>query len=88
MFWWRKEAPQLMLYFMAAHTRCGAAALVGEQNLQMHAIRWGVFTLDRGSGTWEFIPRKEQSVLYGCDGTRLASTTDHRSITWLEIGKQ
>jgi hypothetical protein len=64
------------------------SVFVGEQNLQMHAIRWGVFTLDRGSGTWEFIPRKEQSVLYGCDGTRLASTTDHRSITWLEIGKQ
>ncbi len=63
------------------------SVFVGEQNLQMHAIRWGVFALDRGSGT-KFIPRKEQSVLYGCDGTRLASTTDHRSITWLEIGKQ
>lgn len=46
---------------------------------------WGIFVLDRQGGEWSFIPRHEKwGMLYGCDGTRLASTTDNRTISWLE----
>ena len=48
-------------------------------------IGWGVFALDRERGEWTLIPRGEKwAVLYGCDGTRLATTTDFRTISWLE----
>jgi len=46
---------------------------------------WGIFALDRQRGEWSFLPRPEKwGTLYGCDGTRLASTTDSRTIAWLE----
>ena len=46
---------------------------------------WGIHALDRQRGEWSFIPRPEKwGMLYGCDGTRLASTTDFRTISWLE----
>ena len=46
---------------------------------------WGIYALDRQRGEWSFLPRPEKwGMLYGCDGTRLASTTDSRTIAWLE----
>jgi hypothetical protein len=46
---------------------------------------WGIFTLDRQRGEWSFIPRNERwGMLFGCDGTRLASATDFQTISWLE----
>lgn len=46
---------------------------------------WGIFRLDRQRGEWTLIPRNERwGVLFGCDGTRLASTTDFKTISWLE----
>jgi len=46
---------------------------------------WNILALDRQQGSWSSNPRPETwGKLYGCDGTRLASTTDSRTITWLE----
>jgi hypothetical protein len=46
---------------------------------------WGIFKLYRPRGEWTFIPRNERwGLLFGCDGTRLASTTDFKTISWLE----
>jgi hypothetical protein len=48
-------------------------------------IRWGIFALDRLGGDWTLISREEKwGKLFGCDGTRLATTTDLKTITWLE----
>jgi hypothetical protein len=45
--------------------------------------------LDRQAGNWNFTPTKELVKLYGCEGTRLASSSDFgRSITWLEAAAQ
>jgi hypothetical protein len=49
-----------------------------------HQSGWGIFTLDRERGEWGFIPREGKwGALFGCDGTRLASSTDARTISWL-----
>jgi hypothetical protein len=46
---------------------------------------FGIFSLDRQRSEWSLVPRNEQwGMLYGCDGTRLASTTDFRTVSWLE----
>lgn len=46
---------------------------------------WGIFTLDRERGTWSLIPRNERwGMLLGCDGTRLATATDFKAVSWLE----
>jgi hypothetical protein len=46
---------------------------------------WGIFALNRERREWILIPRNERwGVLFGCDGTRLASTTDFQTISWLE----
>jgi len=46
---------------------------------------WGIFALDRQRREWSLIPRNEKwGRLLGCDGTRLATTTDHKTISWLE----
>jgi hypothetical protein len=46
---------------------------------------WGVLTLDRQRGEWSPIPRSEKwGMLFGCDGTRLATATDFKTISWLE----
>jgi len=46
---------------------------------------WNILTLDRQQGSWSSNPRPERwGKLFGCDGTRLATTTDSRTITWLE----
>jgi len=59
----------------------GAAVLNGPNR----TASWGIYALDRQRGEWSFLPRPEKwGMLYGCDGTRLASTTDSRNISWLE----
>jgi hypothetical protein len=61
------------------------SVFVGEQARSAHKTKWGIFALDRETTTWNFIPTKESVILYGCEGTRLASSSDYgRSITWLE----
>jgi hypothetical protein len=46
---------------------------------------WGIYTLDRQRGEWSLIPRDEKwGMLFGCDGTRLATTTDFRTMSWLQ----
>jgi len=50
-----------------------------------HQTNWGIFTLDRQRREWSLIPRNERwGRLLGCDGTGLATTTDHKTISWLE----
>lgn len=45
---------------------------------------WGIYVLDRERGEWSYIPRDGSwGRVYGCDRTRLATTTDHQLITWL-----
>jgi len=59
----------------------GASVLAGPNRVRS----WGIYALDRQEGKWSFIPRQEKwGTLYGCDGTRLATTTDSRTIAWLE----
>lgn len=46
---------------------------------------WGIFALDQQRGEWTLVPKNERwGVLFGCDGTRLASTTDFKTISWLD----
>jgi hypothetical protein len=46
---------------------------------------WGIFALNRERGDWTLIPRNEQwGMLFGCDGTRIASSTDSGTIAWLK----
>lgn len=46
---------------------------------------WGIFTLDRQRGEWSLTPRNERwGILFGCDGTRLATATDFKTISWLQ----
>jgi len=46
---------------------------------------WGIFTFDRQRAEWNLIPRNERwGWLYGCDGTRLVTTTDYKTIWWLQ----
>lgn len=64
-----------------------SSANVGNQVLQEPAS-WEMFSLDRPSKEWRSIPRPEPwGMLYGCDGTRLAITTDHALIRWHEPSK-
>jgi hypothetical protein len=59
-----------------ASTRTGAS--------DGHQTAWGIFTLDRQRGEWSLISRNEKwGMLFGCDGTRLASATDLKTISWL-----
>jgi hypothetical protein len=46
---------------------------------------WGILTLNRQQSDWTLLPRKEQSgMLFGCDGERIASSTDSSTVSWLE----
>lgn len=45
---------------------------------------WGIFILDAGKGTWTLQPTGDKwGRLFGCDGTRLATTSDFRTVSWL-----
>lgn len=67
---------------------CGDGGLFASTRIKDNSgsqIGWGVFTLDRQRGEWTLVPRGEKwGILYGCDGTRLATTTDLKTISWLE----
>lgn len=67
----------------------GGAFLSSATNGGLHGKpSWSIFSLDRERGTWASIPQKEKSgILFGCDGTRLASTTDGSMIAWREHAK-
>jgi hypothetical protein len=58
---------------------------VGEQigASSKHEARYGIFVLDRQSGDWNFTPSSHVVKIFGCEGTRLATTSDYRSISWL-----
>jgi hypothetical protein len=46
---------------------------------------WGIFTFDRQRSEWSLIQRNEKwGMLFGCDGTRLATATDFKTISWLQ----
>jgi hypothetical protein len=61
------------------------SVFVAEQAQSTHETQWGIFSLDRQTGKWNFIPSKERIASYGCEGSRLATTSDFgRSISWLE----
>ena len=50
-------------------------------------FHWGFYILDRDKGTWTLQSTGERSgLLFGCDGTRLATTSDFRTIAWLSPG--
>ena len=45
---------------------------------------WGIFALNRFTGEWTLHRQPERwGRLYGCDGSRLAATSDSRFISWL-----
>jgi hypothetical protein len=55
---------------------------------QIHEVgqrRWTIFRLDRQTGNWKLV-RKDGNwgMSLGCDGTRLATTSDFLTISWLE----
>ena len=61
------------------------SAIVNNHPSQNIKARWGIYVLDRERGEWDYIPRPGPwGRVYGCDRTRLATTTDHRNITWLK----
>jgi hypothetical protein len=66
---------------------CGDGIFVSARifdNAGRQQIHWGIFALDRLGGDWTLISREEQwGMLFGCDGTRLATTTDWKTISWL-----
>jgi hypothetical protein len=58
---------------------------INENPTQKQKAGWRIFALDRNRGEWSIIPRDERwGSLYGCDGTQIASTTNFRTISWLE----
>jgi hypothetical protein len=58
---------------------------INENPTRKQKASWRIFALDRNRGEWRLIPRDESwGSLYGCDGTRLATTTNFRTISWLE----
>jgi hypothetical protein len=66
---------------------CGDGSLFASTRLVAsdgHQTSWGIFILDRQRGEWSFIPRNEKwGMLFGCDGARLATATDFKTISWL-----
>jgi hypothetical protein len=58
---------------------------VGEQigASSKHEARYGIFALDRQSGDWNFTPSSHVVKVFGCEGTRIATTSDYRSIACL-----
>ena len=53
------------------------------------AAGWGIFSLDRNTGTWRFAPQAGKwGMVYGCDGNLLATTTDIGTINWLGAAPQ
>jgi len=55
---------------------------------QEHPTQWGIFALDPQRSEWTLIPREQKGSLLGCDGTRLAITTDYQTISWLQSTAQ
>ncbi len=50
------------------------------------ARSWSIHALDRQRETWHFLPQQAPwGAIYGCDGSRLATTTDLSTISWLEV---
>lgn len=50
---------------------------------------WSLFALEREREMWNYLPQKEPwGAMYGCDGTRLAITTDPGTIAWLEVSER
>jgi len=67
---------------------CGDGSLFSSTRISdgQQQTGWGIFALDRQRGEWSFIPRHERwGMLFGCDGTRLASATDFQTISWLTV---
>jgi hypothetical protein len=59
-----------------------STAILREDHQQTN---WGIFTLDRQRGEWSLIKREERwGILFGCDGARLATATDFKTISWLQ----
>jgi hypothetical protein len=47
--------------------------------------KYGVFVLNRDTGTWNFTPRKQYTYLLGCDGTSVpAFSGEFTKVTWFE----
>lgn len=66
-------------------SRLFVSVAVNNDSIRNINAHWGIYVLDRERGDWTYIPRdKPYGRIYGCDGTRLATTTDNRSITWLK----
>jgi len=79
---WNSSVPQPINWPVLCED---GSVFVSEQAQSEHQIHWGIFALDRQSKNWDFTPRNELTILYGCEGTNLVSTTDlGRSITWLK----
>lgn len=47
---------------------------------------WGIYRLNRETGRWDYSQRTEAwSTLLGCNGTKLATTSDSRSVSWVDF---
>jgi hypothetical protein len=50
---------------------------------------WGIYTLDPTKGTWTVQPTGDKwGRLFGCDGTRLVTTSDFKTVAWLSRAGQ
>lgn len=66
------------------------SVFVGEQVNASDVLpaKYGIFTLNRDKGTWNFEPRKEYTYLLGCDGTSVAGFSgNERTLTWFEAAQ-
>jgi hypothetical protein len=76
--------PEHDLVFVAA---CDDGSLFATTRVQSAGgqVNWGIFTFDRQRSEWSLIPRNERwGWLYACDGTRLVTTTDYKTISWFQ----
>jgi hypothetical protein len=76
--------PEHDLTFVAVCDDGGLFASTQMRDAGGRQTSWGIFTFDRQRGEWSLIPRNEKwGMLFGCDGTRLATATDFKTISWL-----
>lgn len=86
-----KSWPALAEYAMDWPVLCDdGSVFVGEQvnGSDVLPAKYGIFTLNRDKGTWNFETRTEYTHLLGCDGTSVAGFSgNERTLTWFEAGQ-
>ena len=82
------ERSEMLQPALCEDGRLFVSAAVNNNPSRKIKARWGIYVLDRERGEWNYIPREGRyGRAYGCDRTRLATTTEHGFITWLRPAK-